>query len=188
MAGTFLIDGYNLMHVLGFFPSQVSPQSLHKSRLRLLNYLSPYHLPRGDKVTIVFDAHTPKKDPVQVIAGIEILFAVDYPEADDLLEELICGHASPKQLTVVSNDHRLQRAARRRKAVAWSCDDYLENLPRQALHMRQESSQEDAQKPLTDLRRDSKEFEHWMETFGYLNEDADAKELFDPFGFHEEDV
>ena len=60
--------------------------------------------------------------------GIEIRFAVGYPEADDLLEELIASQSAPKRLAVISSDHRVQAAARRRGAVAFDSDDWLDGL------------------------------------------------------------
>ena len=45
-----------------------------------------------------------------------------------LIEELIRNEASPRLLTVVSDDHRIQHAARRRGCVVLGCLDYYERL------------------------------------------------------------
>ena len=57
---------------------------------------------------------------------------VEYEDADSLIEELIQKNSTPKNLTVVSSDHRLHRAALRRKATPIDSDvwfDELEQLP-----------------------------------------------------------
>jgi predicted RNA-binding protein with PIN domain len=45
-----------------------------------------------------------------------VRFAVRGRTADELLEELIAAEADPRNLLVVSSDHRVQRAARQRGA------------------------------------------------------------------------
>ena len=57
--------------------------------------------------------------------GITVLFSKGYAEADDLLEELIASDHAPRQLLVVSSDHRLHRAARRRKATPIDSDVWI---------------------------------------------------------------
>jgi len=47
-----------------------------------------------------------------------------------VLEELIEAEADPRHLTVVSSDHRIQRAARRRKAIFVDSDAWLGELRR----------------------------------------------------------
>ena len=47
-----------------------------------------------------------------------IRFAAGYDSADTLIEELILACSSPRSLTVVSSDHRIQRAAKKRRAEA----------------------------------------------------------------------
>ena len=46
----------------------------------------------------------------------------------DLIEELIAAHATPKRLTVVSSDHRIQVSARRRGALAVDSEPWLDRL------------------------------------------------------------
>jgi hypothetical protein len=62
--------------------------------------------------------------------GMQIQFAPRGTEADDLLEELIRNHSSPRALTVVSSDHRLHRAARRRRASAIDSDRWVAEVLR----------------------------------------------------------
>ena len=120
-----LIDGYNLLHESGLLGRGRGPQQLERARSALLRFLEN-SLDEAERAAtiVVFDAkNAPHGVPrASRHAGIEVLFAAEHAEADDLLEELIRADSAPRQLTVVSSDHRLQRAARRRKAKAVDSD------------------------------------------------------------------
>jgi hypothetical protein len=62
--------------------------------------------------------------------GITVRFAANYDDADALIEELIGQHSAPRRLVVVSSDHRLHRAARRRKAKPIDSEDWYAQLLR----------------------------------------------------------
>ena len=83
---------------------------------------------------------------------------------------------------VVSDDRRLQQAARRRSCVALGCLDYLDRLQERP---RPPSAVEKAAKP---VRVSPEEMEHWLHEFAALANDPDLKELFDPFGFLEDEA
>ena len=74
----------------------------------------------------------PERRPVcrRVISyeGISVQFARDPGNADELLERLIAAHDTPRKLVVVSGDHRVQRAARRRRATAVDSDRWWAEL------------------------------------------------------------
>lgn len=111
-----LIDGYNLLHVTGLFGS-----TFEASRAALLNFLAAaLDTDERSGTTIVFDAaEAPPGLPSEyTVAGIQVYYARGYDSADALLEELIAAHHTPKKLTVVSSDRRVQRAAKKRKALA----------------------------------------------------------------------
>lgn len=90
------------------------------------------HLPMAvrQRTCVVFDA----KDPPAGVqdrfecGSIRVRFAVDYPEADDLIEKLILRHSAAKQLTVVSSDNRIKMAATRRGAAVWDSDRWIDRL------------------------------------------------------------
>ena len=114
-----LIDGYNLLHVTGIFGRGRGPGRFERSRQALVRFLVASIDPAQLRdATIVFDAADapPGLPSVDEHEGLQIRYAQDYPDADTLLEELINEHNAPRTLTVVSSDHRVQRAARRRKA------------------------------------------------------------------------
>ena len=130
---TYVIDGYNLLHAMGVLLGKtVAPQGLEKARHKLFDALAESFGDDTGLLTVVFDAAvTPwRAQAEQKIQGIRVLFAVGGQEADDLIEELIATHPDPKHLAVVSDDHRLQRAARRRHAQDMSCSAFLDVLDR----------------------------------------------------------
>jgi predicted RNA-binding protein with PIN domain len=114
-----LIDGYNLLHASGILPRGRGPGSLERARLALLNFLveslEPAELARA---VIVFDApDTPRILPGELVhRGLKVYFARGPEGADERIEELIRQDSAPRKLVVVSSDHRLHRAARRRRA------------------------------------------------------------------------
>lgn len=116
---TLLIDGYNLLHASGIFPPAESPPTLEASRRALLDFLLAVLLPKVVARTIVvFDAaDAPPGLPRELAhGGLAVQFARRGDSADDLLEELIAAEPDPRNLLVVSSDHRVQRAARQRGA------------------------------------------------------------------------
>ena len=69
--------------------------------------------------------------------GLTVRFASQYPDADSLIEELIDQNTAPRRLTVVSSDHRLQRAARRRRAKPMDCDAWYAGVIRRRRRSRE---------------------------------------------------
>ncbi|MDZ4819381.1 MAG: NYN domain-containing protein [Planctomycetota bacterium] len=128
-----LIDGYNLLYASGILARGVGRTSLERARNALLNVLAE-SIPEAElaKTVIVFDA---KEAPWGLSRstqhrGITIHFASHHEDADSLIEELILADSAPKRLTVVSSDHRLHRAANRRKARAVDSDRWFIELMR----------------------------------------------------------
>src|SRR4051812_43824051 len=128
----FVIDGYNLLHAMGRLGGPVGPHGLAKARAALLGLVRAAH---DDPVTIVFDARRAVAgiDAAEVHGTVRVEYATR-EEADDRIEWLIAHDAAPKRLVVVSNDRRLQQAARRRGCPAWGCDEYLDWLEKRRHH------------------------------------------------------
>ncbi len=135
-----LIDGYNLLSAVGILARHVGPGSLQRARLALLNFLAesldPGEIPQ---TTVVFDASDAPPDLPHTLThrGLTVRFATQYEEADQLIEELIRTHSAPRRLCVVSSDHRLQRAARRRKAQPIDSDVWYARVVDQRRQRRQ---------------------------------------------------
>lgn len=115
-----LIDGYNLLQAAGQFGTAAGIGTLESARIALLDFLVAALSPADARRTvIVFDAASspPGRPSTIEHEGITVRFSRRKDTADDLIEEIIETVADPRHLTVVSSDHRVQRAARRRRAT-----------------------------------------------------------------------
>jgi predicted RNA-binding protein with PIN domain len=158
-----LIDGYNLLHAMGRLTARAGKQALEGARRSLLLRVRARHQPgEGDDVTVVFDASgAPPSAPGDgEFNGIHVKFARGQT-ADDLIEDLIRADACPRLLTVVSDDHRIQNAARRRGCKILGCLDYCEDLQRRAAAI-PPASPEPPAKPESST---PEETQHWLDAF-----------------------
>jgi predicted RNA-binding protein with PIN domain len=130
-----LIDGYNLLFAAGILGPIRGKGGGESSREALLDFLVD-HLPEKEvkQTMIVFDAaEAPPGLPRQFShRGLAVRFAPRNMSADALLEDLIERSTDPRRLTVVSSDHRVQRAARRRGAKYIDSDHWHAELRRVA--------------------------------------------------------
>ena len=160
----FLIDGYNLLHAV--WPAegrQLRPKAWPRFRQRLLDRLRAFHAGDAEPVTVVFDAaRQPHPEPAEADArGVRVRFAVGYPSADDLIEELIRADSAPARLTVVSDDRRVRDAARRRGCAVTGCLDYFEHLEHPPPH-----KGDRPEPPAKPEGLSADEVEHWLKEFG----------------------
>ena len=168
---TLLVDGYNLLNSVGIVGRGVRGSSLQRSRIALLNFLAQ-SLQQAEirRTTVVFDAAEAPPGLPRLFEhrGLTVRFAAGYPDADMLIEELIRSDSAPRRLTVVSSDHGVQRAARRRKAKAVDSDVWYARLLDR--RRRQQSMPAAPGKPRVPLL--AEEIERWLEEFG-------GEDLFD---------
>ena len=131
-----IIDAYNVIFECGLEEREASPGQLERARHRFLNYLVQKFTPlQCQQTLVVFDSKKrPHKDALDriVFHGIQVVFATEYPDADTCIEEFLRLHSAPKQLLIVSSDHRLQNAAKRRKSKSQDSEpwwSWVESLP-----------------------------------------------------------
>jgi predicted RNA-binding protein with PIN domain len=174
----YLIDGYNLLHAMGALRGRVGPQGLEKARLRLLGLLQGVFAAQAAEITVVFDAEHAPPGAVEAFdhEGIHVRFAIHQHQADDLIEELIQHASAPRQLRVVSDDHRLQQAAHRRHCTAVGCLDFLDELKKQRGRSRLAAKEPEKSETLSPA-----ETEHWLHEFAELADDPALKEPFYPY-------
>jgi predicted RNA-binding protein with PIN domain len=170
-----LIDGYNLLHVTGIFAEAGPGTELHRTRLALLKFLAGTIDRRERRHTaIVFDAAgAPPGLPRQMMhEGITVHFAQRHSDADEMIEELLEECAAPRNLLVVSSDHRVQRAARHCGASYVDSEAWYRDLLA-AKRQSNASADEAAFKPSGKLTPD--ELNYWLRQFGDgpKNEDRD---------------
>jgi predicted RNA-binding protein with PIN domain len=175
MSTRLLIDGYNLLFASGVSASRSGPPTLQRTRDALLQLLADcLDSKLLGRTIVVFDAtQAPPGLPQELgFAGMKILFSRRGQEADALLEDLIAAERAPRELLVVSSDHRVQRAARQRGAKYVDSDQWLRELTRS----RQQSASETNE--VDDLQRSSSEVQRWLAEFGSV--DARALDAAEP--------
>jgi predicted RNA-binding protein with PIN domain len=175
MHDSYLIDGYNLIHALGMIQHKMAPGGLEESRRRLLAFLGASFGDGASSVTVIFDAkHAPRGvSRRQEHHGLQIHFAPSQQSADDMIEALIDEEAEPRALVVISNDTRLQNAARRRGARAWSHEALLDFLDTRA---------KPPAAPIDEKGTAAvspEEMQRWVKEFAWLESDPELKEFFD---------
>ena len=160
-----IVDGYNLLHQSPTMQTGKGPQWLHRQRVRLIEYLASLLSPElCQRVTVVFDVHSPPSQWTRdcTIAQIRLRFAHGYPEADDLVEEMIDLHRNPSGLCVVSSDGRLQKAARRRHAKWIESRRWLDELLEQAHHNPQSGHSQLPSEAAKDQLLSPEEVQAWL--------------------------
>jgi predicted RNA-binding protein with PIN domain len=157
-----IIDGYNLLHVTGVSGKRGDLQGSREALLRLL--AATIEPKERTLTTIVFDAaDAPPGLPRTVIyEEMTIHYAANYDNADELIEELIAANNVPRSLTVVSSDHRIQRAARRRRALFVDSDVWIADAMRR--RARERRPPPPVAKPQESLSGD--EVSYWLSEFG----------------------
>jgi predicted RNA-binding protein with PIN domain len=170
----FLIDGYNLLHAAGLLAGRAGPHGLAKARAALLGRLAAAHGDAAGEVTVIFDAcrAPPGGDGGEYRGPIRVEFT-RREEADDRIEWLIAHDPAPKRLVVVSDDRRLQQAARRRACAAWKCADYLDWLDRQRRARKVPPPTSDKPAGVSPA-----ESERWLAAFGDALDDPAFREPF----------
>jgi hypothetical protein len=172
---SLLIDGYNLLHASGILGRGLGPGGLERSRSALLNFLVESLSEKELAHTVVvFDAGPPPHGRPRTVLhrGLTVRFSSNYENADALIEELIRQDSTPRRLTVVSSDHRLHKAARRRKATPIDSDKWFAQVVRDRIAR----AQGPPVKPLKPSEAPTAaEVKFWLQKFGF-DESADAAE------------
>lgn len=175
-----LIDGYNLLNSTGILAPTGHASSLERSRRALLNFLADI-LPPDEitHTTVVFDAHEapPGLPRIAGHRGLTVHFASRYSDADSLIEELIRADTAPRRLTVVSSDHRIQRAARRRRARAIDSHVWYAEVVQQH-SARQETPHGQPIQPALPLSE--ADVAYWLEQFGGEIPSKESRDVDEP--------
>ena len=168
-----IIDGYNLLHAANIVAEGPGKYTLEKSRRSVLKAVAALLSPKErNQTTVVFDGKDapPGLGKVADFAGMKVMFSAPGTEADDLIESLIRSNTVPRRLTVVSGDHRLHRAARRRQATAIDSDVwYRRRSQERRLRRASDVSLNSGENVGGDIERLSQEeVADWLNEFGDL--------------------
>jgi hypothetical protein len=131
-----LIDTYNVLHTTGILPPELAVGDDVLELVRLLQN-SRY---RDERITLACDGVPPAPAPapalpkaadprlVQRVGGTTIRYSGHGRPADDLIAQLIQASTAPRLLIVVSSDHQVLKAGRRRKCRLLSSEEFLQQL------------------------------------------------------------
>ena len=150
-----------MLHALGMGPLP-GGLSLERARVRMLDWLAVEIGDIRDDVLVIFDSKHARGDAKQSYRGIGIRYSAGIT-ADDLIEEQIQHERVPTHLTVVSNDHRLQKAARRKGCVSWDCQEYVDWL------MSRKEGKSEAARIVVERKPETvsdAEMQDWLKRFG----------------------
>ena len=160
-----LIDGYNLLHALGMQPRRASPRGLEKARRRMVRELrSRLSADELRHTVIIFDASRPVPSEETDSGGDEgpaVHFSSNYPDADEMIIDLIAKHSAPRKLTVVSSDHRIQQAAARRRARVCDSEPWFDSLEEQ----HETSADAPLARPVTGDHLGTDDIQEWLDEF-----------------------
>jgi len=135
MTPYLIIDGYNLMHAAGIARRTYGPGDMERCRSRMNRELAAVLAVNVlNQATIVYDAFDSISNDhrLQQEFGLTVLFAPQGTDADGEIERLLLQHSVPKRVLVVSSDHRLHKAASRRRARCIDSDEFWESFDHQA--------------------------------------------------------
>ena len=177
-----IIDGYNLLNAVGILSGASGSGNLQRARGALLNFLAEsLSLEQRERTAVIFDAgpEAPRGLPRMVSdRAMTIHFASEYDDADALIEELILADTAPRSLTVVSSDHRIQRAAKRRRARSIDSDRWYVEI----LHSRQNQANRDSLPDKPQLPLTAADVDYWLSKFQDEVPNDDGRELYNsPF-------
>jgi len=119
-----------LMHAVGSVPVGVLAKQFDAARGRFLDWLaeSPALKPYFVTTRIIFDAQHATRDwGTTTHRGLTVTFSFQQT-ADDLIETYLALDPNPQKIRLVSNDQRLQTAAKRVRAKAMACSEFLDWL------------------------------------------------------------
>ena len=175
-----IIDGYNLLHAAGLARANYAQGDLQRQRHQLLVRLAGrLSTEERQRCTVVFDAI---EAPVGLDRefqheGIAVLFAEPGHEADEVIEQLVARHSAARNLIVVSSDHRLQRAARSRRAASLDSEAFLTRLSRRDESVEaSSSSSESGSRTLKPIPASDPDVTYWLREFGPIDVEAIAKD------------
>jgi hypothetical protein len=152
---TFLLDTYNILHVVGVLPPEIA--GLDASGLAELLQKSRW---RNVACWLICDG-TPKGPSEPRTGNVRIHFAGPGVTADEAIAAHIAESSAPRRITVVSNDREVQREARRRRCKVMSAEAFLSQLVQ---------DMDCSKRPVNPPGLPNRTTQEWVEAFGLDDE------------------
>jgi len=156
-----IVDGYNLLRTV----QNLTEHSSEITDIQICQVINEYLYRTKKKGSLIFDGIGPRdKSPFNNMFCLDIIFSGTTREADDIIEKMILDSSAPKNLTVVSSDRRIKKAAEKRKAEAIDCVDFWMAMLKQL--------EKKAKKPAEPKEKfaglTESETEFWLREFGFI--------------------
>jgi predicted RNA-binding protein with PIN domain len=131
-----LIDGYNFVFKIPRLEGVVEKESLERAREELLALLARYKLISGQDFTVVFDGREQKEYALggpgpteQFVQGIKVIFSKAATADEDIIS-LIERFPNPKEITVVTSDNAILKAAGRQGCHTSPPEEFYKKITR----------------------------------------------------------
>ncbi|MBN2843359.1 MAG: NYN domain-containing protein [Sedimentisphaerales bacterium] len=162
---SYIFDGYNLYHAACKALEQWSAVTVTTLFEFVAGDLS--YIKQPGKV--IFDGFCPRgREYLDRLGPLHFYYSGNYGlDADSLIEDMILEDTAPKKLTIVSSDRRIRSAARSRKAVSLSSNDYLFEMMRR--YDRPGPAPREPKQKQSGLT--PAETNYWLKIFGVKDED-----------------
>ena len=153
----YLIDGHNLIGQLRDLTLD-DPNDEAKLVIKLRGFAARTR----KRLVVVFDSGLPGGKSPLSNHPVEVVFASSPRNADRILMRRVEETPDPRNWILVSSDHQVQNAARRRGMKVISSTEFAPLL--QTPQSNQRAKPDD--KPLTDVYVSPAEVEEWLRLFG----------------------
>ncbi|PCI77196.1 hypothetical protein COB21_03420 [Candidatus Aerophobetes bacterium] len=123
----YIVDGYNLF----FTYQEVYPSvSFEDARALFIQTICSLASKSRLKITLVFDTHHVQEPDllphVKKLSGIDVIYAPSDLSCDDYIIEMLSGHKSHLNWTIVTSDNNLQRMAKQKNTLCLSTHSFIE--------------------------------------------------------------
>ena len=154
-----VIDGHNLLWAVQ--GSAGSPEV--RDEIHLCRLIGRYLERITDAGEIVFDGTGPSdKSDFDNINRLEVRFSGLRNDADSVIERKIEASSATREMTVVSSDRRLRRAAQSRRATAVKSEQFWKTVQ---IELRRQPTEREPSAKHHGLSES--ETDQWLEMFGF---------------------
>ncbi len=127
---SLVIDGYNVLFQTPLMVAEKGTYIYELSRKRLVAFVElAIAKEKLIETVIVFDSKQQRTAAATIetqSSGLQVVFASNYSEADQYIEDLVIGHAKPRSLKVVSGDGKIKSTAKSYGAECYGARDWFE--------------------------------------------------------------
>jgi predicted RNA-binding protein with PIN domain len=183
----YLIDAYNVLHLVHRLPDRHAVVNT-TDLCRLIERS------QMGRATVVCDGRPkPDEDPSAMGESVRMIHSGASQDADTVIEKMLEEDPGARDMTVVSNDRRIQAAAKRRGAASMASETFLNRLA-EALDSQRSNTRSNRPElgdtdhwmrkfeldteanPIQPSDPSTSDTDQWMREFGYLEGESDSND------------